>query len=149
MEKEDEKEKEKKKEANIDDENSSQNLEKKHFYKMFIIVSILFSVLLAAINSSHLILFYVYEKQPFFPAGWNPWYNVIYVIAFYMLLYSFVYIKSFQSSLKRSNDDSTQKKSYEMIFIYVGLAIFACSYALHTYTGWFILNFQPPNYISD
>lgn len=125
-----------------------QNPEKKHFYMMSTIASILFSVLLAAINSSHLILFYVYEKQPFFPSGWNPWYNVIYVIAFYMLLYSFIYVKSYQSSLKRANLKTNQNTS-EIVFIYIGLSIFTCSYVLHCYTGWFILNFQPPNYISD
>lgn len=142
----------KKEEANLKkDGNKSQQKEdeKKNFYIMFTIASILFSVLLAAINISHLILFYVYERQPFFPSGWNPWYNVIYVIAFYMLLYSFVYVKSYQSSQKIDDKAKNQKSKGEMTYIYIGISVFVCSYALHVYTGWFILDYQPPNYISD
>ncbi|KAK8883187.1 hypothetical protein M9Y10_045838 [Tritrichomonas musculus] len=139
--------KDKKSDKKIDE--VSQNLERKHFYIMFTIASILFSVLLAGINSSHLILFYVFEKQPFFPPGWNPWYNVIYVIGFYMLLYSYVYVKSYQIAKNNRNDGITENDTSSTIFIYVALSIFACSFVLHVYTEWFILDYQPPNYISD
>ncbi|OHT14083.1 hypothetical protein TRFO_15614 [Tritrichomonas foetus] len=139
--------------VDVKERNTCMQNSRRMSYFVLIYISFSFSIAMAVLNTVNLLFVYTYEVPPPFPSGWNLWFNVIFIIAFYLLLYAFVYARSYKNRgynlNKASGFDNGTRDNCPLITVNVAFITFILSFALHVYTGFFILNYQPADYLTD